>query len=147
MAIFLSDNEAYNYVRSQGFEPLIDTKNFRMDIHLRVKKQRSVFGRSEYKASIPRANEKFFRWMWAHKPHYCEECMRPLPNYLASYCSHILTRGAHPEMATDPRNVNILCLAHHNQWENGNRKAMRIYPKNEETINELKAEYNNIRRR
>lgn len=53
-----------------------------------------------------------------------------------------MTRGGNPEMANDPRNINILCLEHHNQWENGNRKAMRIYEKNQKIIEELKNDYN-----
>lgn len=67
--------------------------------------------------------------------------MKPLREYSSVYVSHILTRGAHPDMAHDPRNINILCFNHHNQWENGDRRAMRIYEKNVETIELLKNEY------
>ena len=67
--------------------------------------------------------------------------MRPLPEYSATYCSHILTRGAHPEMANDPRNINILCFKHHLIWENGKREQMRIYPANMLRIEELKQDY------
>ena len=71
--------------------------------------------------------------------------MKPLSNYSAAFCSHILTRGAFPEMATDPRNINILSVEQHNKWENGNRKEMRIYNGNMKTIEILKREYNELR--
>ena len=79
--------------------------------------------------------------MWENKPHYCEECMRPLAEYSAVYVSHILTRGANPDMSHDPRNVNILCFRHHSEWENGAREQMRIFAKNQLTIEELKKDY------
>lgn len=135
---FISERWEYDYIVSRGFEPLLDTKHFRMDIRLRIAIQREKFGTGH----TPEENEKFYRWVWEHKPHYCEETMRPLPNYSATFISHILTRGAHPEMAHDPRNVNILCFEMHNKWENGDRKEMRIYPANAMRIQELKKDYN-----
>ena len=136
----------YDYAVSRGFEPLIDTKHFRLDIRLRIELQREKFGHCVFGrgADIMVANARFFKWVWEHKPHYCECCMRPLPEYSATYCSHILTRGAHPEMAHDPRNINILCFKHHNQWEQETtRKGMRIYPANLLRIEELKQDYKN----
>lgn len=126
----------YDYCVSQGFEPLID-RRFKMAIGLRVSVQRKMFGTGH----TPAENEKFYQWCWAHNVTICEECMKPLRQYSATFVSHILTRGAYPEMAHDPRNVNILCFDHHNTWENGNRESMRIYAKNQITIDLLKSEY------
>ena len=142
----LTDRDEYNYCIQRGFNPLLDIRNFRMDIRLRVEIQRElfghcVFGRGE---NIQAVNERFFRWVWEHKPHQCEETLRPLPSYSAVYCSHILTRGAHPEIAHDPRNINILCFEAHNRWENGDRKAMRIYPANVRLIELIKSEYQQL---
>lgn len=137
--VLISDREEYEFVTDRGFCPLLDYKRFKMDIRLRVDIQRELFGRGVI--DTMRANEKFFRWVWEHKPHRCEETLRPLPNYSAVYCSHILTRGAFPEMATDPRNINILCFDMHNRWENGDRQNMRIYPANMRLIELLKSEY------
>lgn len=134
--IVIDTRELYDYARSRGYEPLTD-KRFVLDINLRVSIQRALFGSGH----TPEENQRFYRWCWEHKPHICEECMRPLREYSATYVSHILTKGAHPEMAHDPRNVNILCLNHHNQWENGNRESMRIYLGNMKTIEQLKKEY------
>lgn len=126
----------YDYCVARGYEPLID-RRFKMDIRLRVSVQRELFGDGH----SPAENEKFYRWCWEHKPHICEECMRPLREYSATYVSHILTRAAHPEMAHDPRNVNILSFEAHNRWENGDRVNMRIYRSNMLLIDQLKSEY------
>lgn len=134
--IVIDTRELYDYARSRGYEPLMD-KRFVLDINLRVSIQRALFGSGH----TPAENERFYRWCWEHKPHICEECMRPLREYSATYVSHILTRGAHPEMEHDCRNINILCFNHHNQWENGNRENMRIYLSNMKTIEQLKKEY------
>lgn len=135
----IDTREQYDLCRAHGIEPLID-RRFAMEIRLRVSIQRELFGRGH----TPEENEKFYRWCWEHKPHICEECMRPLHHYSATYVSHILTRGAHPEMAHDPRNVNILCFDHHSTWENGSRENMRIYRSNVFTIEQLKKEYGEI---
>lgn len=137
--VLISDRQEYEFVTDRGFCPLLDYKHFKMDIRLRVRIQQELFGRGVI--DTMRANEKFFRWIWEHKPHICEETLKPLQNYSAVYCSHILTRGAFPEMATDPRNINILCFEMHNKWENGDRRNMRIYPSNMRLIQLLKSEY------
>ena len=139
MAILIEDLECYKYAKSKGYEPLAD-KRFEMPIKVRVDVQRYLFGTGH----TPAENERFYRYCWDLYPHICEECMRPLTQFSATYISHIRTRGAFPEAAHDVRNVNILCFKHHNQWETGNRKAMRIYPGNVQTIEQLTKEYNEI---
>lgn len=136
----IDTRELYDYARKRGYEPLID-RRFAMEIHLRVSIQRELFGRGH----TPEENERFYRWCWEHYPHICSETMRPLRQYSATYISHILTRGAHPEMAHDPRNVNILSFEMHNCWENGDRQNMRIYQMNQLTIKKLINEYASIK--
>lgn len=94
----LTDRDEYQYCINRGYNPLIDIKHFTMDIRLRVEIQRELFGHciTGRGANIMAANERFFRWVWEHKPHRCEETLKPLANYSAVYCSHILTRGAVP---------------------------------------------------
>lgn len=143
--ILLTDREEYQFVTDRGVCPLLDYKRFTMDIRLRVEIQRELFGHCVFgRGNIPQANERFFRWVWEHKPHQCEETLRPLPSYSAVYCSHILTRGSHPEIAHDPRNINILCFEMHNRWENGDRERMRIYPANMRLIELMKTEYQQL---
>lgn len=139
---FITEREDYDFFVSRGCEPLIDERHFRLDIRLRVVLQREIFGHCTFgRGEIPVANQRFFRWVWDHKPHRCEETLRPLPNYSATYCSHIMTRGAHPEMAHDPRNINILCPEMHDKWENGQREKMRIFGPNIQLIERLRREY------
>lgn len=146
--ILLTTKPEYDLVVSRGFQPLLSNRFFRLDIKLREAIQKQMFGHciTGRGSDIMAANDRFFHWVWEHKPHICEECMKPLYRYSAVYCSHILTRGAHPEMAHDPRNINILCFNHHNQWENGNRERMRIYPANQRIIKELMEDYNICRK-
>lgn len=142
----ITTREEYDYAVERGIEPLIDDSNFTIDINLRVQIQKKLFGHCEIgRGYIPAANQRFFKWVWEHKPHYCEECLRPLNKFAAINCSHILSRGAHPEMAHDARNINILCPEHHNQYEFGNRENMRIMKKNVAIIQKLKDEYNKLK--
>lgn len=144
--IIIKERWEYDYCVSRGANPLLDP-SFEMDINLRVAIQQELFGRGVFGKDVMKANDKFFRWCWVHMKHICEETMQPLKNYSAVHCSHILTRGAFPEMATDPRNINLLTFEAHNQWENGDRTKMRIYEKNERIIEKLKREYNVYKRR
>lgn len=134
--IRIETREEYDYCKSRGYEPLLD-RRFAMEISLRVDIQRELFGRGH----TPAENERFYRWCWEHLPHQCEETMRPIRYYSAMHVSHILTRGAHPDMAHDPRNVNILTFEMHNRWENGDRRNMRIYAGNLRRAEQLKKEY------
>ena len=137
--MLIDTREMYDYARSRGYEPLTDAR-FPMEIHLRVSIQHELFGRGH----TPTENERFYRWCWEHSPKVCEETMQPLRSYSAVHISHILTRGAFPEMAHDPRNVNILSLAAHNRWENGDREGMRIYRSNLIRIEMLKNDYKDL---
>lgn len=141
MAPFLITTRAeYDLCKAHGIEPLIDAR-FPMDIRLRVAIQRELFGTGH----TPAENERFYKWCWDHYPHQCAECMRPLRQYSATFVSHIMTRGAHPEAAHDCRNVNILCFSHHSVWENGDRQNMRIYRANLLIVEQLKKEYGTIK--
>lgn len=139
--IFIGTKEEYTFCVNRGYEPLIDAR-FKMDMRLRLQIQRKLFGTGH----TPAENQRFYVWCWNHYPHRCEETLQPLNTFSAVYVSHILSRGAYPEMAHDPRNVNILCFEKHNEWENGRREKMRIYAKNKKRIELLKHEYENIQR-
>lgn len=131
----IETREEYDYAVGRGYEPLIDER-LPMSHALRVEIQREKFGKNNAEG-----NGKFYKFCLSHFPHICEECGCPIENPWAMNVSHILSRGAHQEIAHDPRNTNILCWRHHLEWENGNRKSMRIYKKNEKTIEQLKQEY------
>lgn len=132
LPIKISIAEEYKMAVARGYEPLQDYKKFYISPPLRIEIQRYLFGKSHIsKGNIVEANQRFYKWCWDNNPHYCEECAAPLHGYSSKFVSHILSRGANPEKAHDPRNKNILCFNHHQQWENETqRKEMRIYKKN-----------------
>lgn len=136
LPIQIKSRKDYDYCVNSGFEPLLD-RRFEIDHNLRVEIQKDLFG----EGNSEKQNVKFYKWVWAHKPHWCEECMKPLPEYSATYVSHIISRGSDARMAYDARNVNILCFKHHSLWENGDRETMRINEINKLTIEQLKNEY------
>ena len=141
----LSEFWEYQYCESRGHVPLL-SYTFDLDIDLRVQIQRDLFFTGAER-NVERANEKYYRWVWKHKKHVCEECLKPLGDYSSVYISHILTKGSYPEMAHDPRNNNILCFDHHNLWENGNRESMRVYRHNMGVIGLLNSEYSKINKK
>ena len=124
----------------RGFQPLLPNRFFLMTHRLRQEIIERYFGRRA--KNVRQADSRFFHWIWKNKPHICEECGKPLTIYSATYISHILSRGAYPEMANDPRNVNILCAEHHNKWHTHKRQEMRVYEANRQIVEELKKDYN-----
>lgn len=83
------------------------------------------------------ADEVFYQTAWKIKPNYCEECGLYLSKFSRAFISHILTKGAHDPLRNHLDNFNKLCLEHHNQWEFGDRKSMKIYEGNQLIIEKL----------
>lgn len=134
----IETREEYDYAVNRGYDPLDDAR-FPMAIALRKEIQKEKFGGNNREA-----NSRFYRYIIERREWVCEECGRYIAYPCAVNVSHILTRGAHPEKAHDPRNVNFLCFDCHQLWENGDREKMRIYRKNQQTIQQLKHEYDNV---
>jgi hypothetical protein len=148
LPVFIESIEEYQLIVSRGYEPLIDILLFRLDIKIRIEIQYELFGGSSLnKGYIEQGNQKYYHWCWDHKLHFgkCQNCFRPLPGYSATFVSHIEGRGAHSELAYDPRNSNILCFDCHRKWESKDRKYMAIYRENLFIINLLKNEYEHSR--
>ena len=94
-----------------------------------------------------RKDEETYEQVFNSRPHECEECGRGLSDVFRDengmvvarwQYSHILSKAAFPEYRNDPRNMNRLCLDCHQRWEWKNRENMKIYEKNQLTIQELK---------
>ena len=62
----------------------------------------------------------------------CEECGEEILSPVGANVSHIISKGANPALYTNKLNHKILCFKHHQMWETGDRKSMKIY---EESIN------------
>jgi len=76
----------------------------------------------------------------------CEECGQELLDYFRDEegkivqrwrYSHILTKQAYPELRHNVDNFNILCIHHHNQWEFGDKKSMKIFGENSKKFPQL----------
>ena len=118
-----------------GFEPLVDCQ-FSLDFDLRLELQGRFFSHAS------RANDvKYYHWMYDNKIKACEETGRPLRNYNATFVSHILSRGAYPEIRYDGRNANLLWPDMHEMWEIGDRTEMNIWLRNKMVIEELREDY------
>ena len=75
--------------------------------------------------------------IWAERPRICEECQSPLKTPpVKSYFSHLLSKGAHPELRHDKRNIVLHCRECHNKWEfaPGFRQSCLTYNKHLEYI-------------
>lgn len=140
MAMEITNREDYDALLKRGIDCLYD-KRYHLEIGLRREIQRDKFGKND-----DDGNFLFYRYCLHHFAHVCENCGRPIEHPWATNVSHILTRGSHPEMAHDPRNVNILCWTCHELWEHAPTR-FKLNPwfveKNERTIQLLKQEYNN----
>lgn len=86
--------QRYEELIRQGHQPLLDFRMYVMDFDLRQEIQRELFG--VYSEGQDRALAKYYRWIWEHKIHVCEETMTPLLHYSAVHVSHILSRGGVP---------------------------------------------------
>lgn len=131
MSIKISSLQDFKSVRKYGLNPFLN-ENFEMDIYSRVKIQNQFF----------KSDSDFYRFCWDNMAHFCEETGLKLRSYSACFISHILSRGAFPEMRYDMRNINILSLPEHQKWESEKKINMYIYQKNMKRIELLKSEYN-----
>lgn len=138
----ITNREDYDALLKRGIDCLYD-KRYHLEIGLRREIQREKFGKND-----DEGNAKFYAYCIKHFPHVCENCGRPIEHPWATNVSHILSRGSHPEMAHDPRNMNILCWECHQKFEHTTTRHYLnpwFVEKNERTIQMLKQEYNNDR--
>lgn len=136
----ITNREDYDALLKRGIDCLYD-KRYHLEIGLRREIQREKFGKND-----DAGNALFYAYCIKHFPHVCENCGKPIEHPWATNVSHIITRGSHPEMAHDPRNVNILCWFCHSAWEHTTtRHYLNLWflEKNARTIQLLKQEYNN----
>lgn len=136
--MFVKTSCDYDRLKGLGFEPLIDSR-FEMAINLRRNIQALYFG-----PASPENDVNFYKWVYEHKPHFCEETGQPIPSYSAVNISHIVSRGANTELRYDPRNINLVIFQVHNIWETGEllvKRGLNLWPWNCFIIYLLKHEY------
>lgn len=98
---------------------------------------------SEKKERKKTGELEFMKSFYSKSKKVCEECGTHITEFNPVNISHILSKGAYPKFRLEPKNVNLLCLDHHRQWEFGDRKIMSIYKKNIKIIMELINKYYN----
>lgn len=109
-----------------------------------VKQYASVGGRRTGKSIVAiMADEAFYEECFnACKVHECEECGGRLPRIFRNAgkviakwrYSHIIPKSIAPHLRHVLKNINHLCFDCHQEWENGNKKEMKIYKKNQENF-------------
>jgi hypothetical protein len=105
----------------------------------KAKSRKPIKPVSKRGAKVIKKDTEFYESIWNDRPHFCEECGTFLgSSWERIYFSHILTKGAYPELRWYKSNINLLCPKHHREWETGNKKGMSIYVKNRKTIQKLK---------
>ena len=134
--ILIDSSIMYDYCVARGYEPLIGYEKsinavFKIPIELRRELQEKKF----------KSLDQFYKTAFELSNKTCEETGQWIRQYSAKNISHILSRGAHPAMAFDLRNFNLLTFSAHQQWEHGNRKAMKIYKRNQKKMEMLKFDY------
>lgn len=83
-----------------------------MNITNVIKKKRKTTG-----------EKKLFLEIWEERPHFCVKCGLFLGSEpKVFYFSHIKSKGAHPELRLDKKNIELLCYDCHYAWEFKSRK-------------------------
>ena len=123
--------EECNYKRLHGDKP-------RKKHPLRSQSKKHLFTRAQ--------EERCYEEVFNSKSHRCEECGVELSSVFRDedgrvvdryQYSHILSKGAWPELRFHPKNFNRLCMSCHTRWESGDRKSMSIFERNKVVIEGL----------
>lgn len=70
---------------------------------------------------------KLWKQIWKERPHRCEVTGVPL-TFNPSAFSHIITKGARPDLRLWPLNVVLMSFEVHHLWEHGSRAKLRSLP-------------------
>lgn len=114
------------------------------DVYLERQKKRPRFSKKAVQ-QMGRDVETYMK-VWDSRPHYCEECGMFLGDHSPREAatqhkyvfSHILPKSVYPRLRHVQENFNLLCLKHHNMWENRvTQKLMNIWVSNKERIVKL----------
>jgi len=64
-----------------------------------------------------------FLAIWAVRDHACTNCgifLGDIPQ--PHFFSHIKSKGAHPELRLEPKNINLLCFECHREYDQGTKE-------------------------
>lgn len=126
------------------YKDINNNKNNKIPSKNKINQKKSLFTSNtnihqSKKRTIDR-DEEFYEKCFNNSNHRCEECNKELPDsfrdsegkIIARYrYSHIIPKSIEPSLRWILKNINHLCLECHGMWENGDKKNMRIYKKNQ----------------
>lgn len=67
-----------------------------------------------------------YKKLWGERPHKCsiKTCGRLLAVFNLRYFSHCVSKGSHPELKLNEKDIDILCYPCHILWENQKDKLV-----------------------
>lgn len=89
-------------------------------------KQRKPMKRTPLKAKRKASGQaKVFKAIWDSRPHWCEVCWATIQQPRPENFSHLLPKGAYPELKLDERNIVLKCRDCHNLWHRHGASGLR----------------------
>lgn len=104
-------------------------------------------GLSKKALSVIKKDEEVYEKVFNSSNHRCEECHTQLNTefrddegrvIMRARYSHILPKGAYPQLRHNEDNFNNLCPTCHHRYEFGDKENMKIFKKNEEIVCRLR---------
>jgi len=53
--------------------------------------------------------KKLYRQIWKNRPHLCQVCGYPISKPVSHVFSHVYSKGAHPSLKYEPKNIELWC--------------------------------------
>lgn len=70
------------------------------------------------KVRKPTGEAELFKAIWIVRPHVCTNCRTALGDEIRTYFfAHIKSKGAHPELRLEPKNISLMCLQCHTAYD------------------------------
>lgn len=129
--------KSYKSIKND-IKPVKSTKNRAKSID-RIQINNQCLQKEQKKDSNLIKDERLYEKSFNLSDHKCEECLKPLPDrfrdddgkIIARWrYSHIIPKSVAPQLRHKVENINNLCLEHHEEWENGDKKSMKIWADN-----------------
>lgn len=115
------------------FRPVKEKKRLRQ---ISEKRAAKIKEEKEYYSVViaDKRDKKSGKW-------FCEECENEIKMPTGRNVSHIISKGANPNLYLDERNNCLLCAECHWGYEFGDRTTMKIYERTEKIRETLTKEY------
>lgn len=108
--------------------------------------KKKAIGHSEKRSAEIDNDDEFYKKVWEHREHICEECGIHLGELYIDdkgrvvnrfMFAHILSKGSYPKLRRVEKNVVLLCMKDHDILDHGDKASMKINTILKDTISEL----------